>query len=56
MAMEMRLEMKNGSQRYYTNRPRPNHGPKYTKYKMCLSTMVAICIKQDLSNISSSIY
>ena len=26
---KMRLEMKNRSQRYYINRPRPKHGPKY---------------------------
>ena len=29
---------------------------KYTKYKMCLSIMMVICIKQHLSNIWSSIY
>ena len=29
---------------------------KYTKYKMCLSMMMAICIKKHLSNIWSSIY
>ena len=31
--------MKNRSHRY-DNRPRPRHGYKYTKYKMCLSIMV----------------
>ena len=45
------MKMKNGSHRYDINRPRPKHGYKYTKYKMCLSIMVAICIKQHLSNI-----
>ena len=24
---------------------------KYTKYKLCLSMMMVICVKQDLSNI-----
>ena len=38
-------------QRYDINRPRPIDGPKYTKYKMCPSIMMVICIKQLLSNI-----
>ena len=33
------------------NRPRPRHGPKYTIYKMCLSIIMVICIKQHLGNI-----
>ena len=48
--------MKNRSHRYDINRPRPRHGHKYTKYKMCLSIMMAVCIKQHLRNISSSIH
>ena len=48
--------MKNRSHRYDITRPRPRHGPKYTIYKMCLGLMMAICIKQHLSNISSSIH
>ena len=51
----MRLKMKNRSQKYDLNRSRPTHGPKYTKYKVCLGIMV-ICIKQHLSNIWSSIH
>ena len=43
---ENEAEMKNRSQRYDVNRPRPKHGPKYTKYKICLSIMMVICIKQ----------
>ena len=43
--------MKNRSQRYDINRPRPRHGDKYTKYIMCLNIMVVICIKKYLSNI-----
>ena len=35
------------------NRPRPRHGPKYTIYKMCLSIIMVICIKQHLGNIWS---
>ena len=42
--------MKNGSQRYDINRPRPRHGDKYTKY-MFLNIMVVIYIKKYLSNI-----
>ena len=37
-------------------RPRPRYGHKHTKYKMCLSMMMGICIKQHLSNIWSSIH
>ena len=43
--MKMMRKMKN----------RSHHGPKYTKYKMCLSIMV-ICIMQHPSNIWSSIH
>ena len=49
MVMKMRLKMKTRSQRYNIKRPRPKHGPKYTKYKMCCSIMMVICIKQYLS-------
>ena len=42
-------EMKNRSHRYNINRPRPTHEHKYTKYKKCLSIMMAVCIKQHLS-------
>ena len=51
MTMKMRLTMKNRSHRYDINRPRPRHGDKYGKYKMCFSIMIMICIKQNLSNI-----
>ena len=42
--------MKYRSQRYGINRPSPRHGQKYTKYKMCLCIIMAICIKQHLKN------
>ena len=48
--------MKNRSHRYGINRPRLRHGHKYTKHKMYLSIMMAICIKQHLNNIWSSIH
>ena len=51
MTRKMRLIMKNRSHRCDINRSRPRHGHKYTKYKMCLSIMMVICIKQHLSNI-----
>ena len=51
MIIKTRLKMKNRSQMYDINRPRPRHGHKYTKYKMYLSIMMVICIKQNLSNI-----
>ena len=34
--MKMTLKIKNKSQRYDIIRPKPKHGPKYTKYKMCI--------------------
>ena len=52
----MRLKMKNRSHGYDMTRPSPRHGHKYTIYKMCLSLMMAISIKQHLSNIWRSIY
>ena len=40
--------MKSRSERYYTNRPNPRHGHEYANYKMCLSIVMVICIKQHL--------
>ena len=48
---EKEAENQNRSQRYGINRSRLRHGHKYAKYKMCLSMMIVICIKQQLSNI-----
>ena len=48
--------MNDTSHRYGINRLRTRHGHKYTKYKLCLSMMTVICIKQYLSNIWSSIH
>ena len=33
------------------NRPRSRNGHKYTKYQMCQSITMTMCIKQQLSNI-----
>ena len=54
--MKIRLKIKNGSQRHEINRPRPRDGQKYTKYELCLSTMMVICIKQYLSKNWSSVH
>ena len=51
MTMKMRLKMKIRSHRCDINRPRSRHGDKYSKYNICLSIMMAVCIKQHLSNI-----
>ena len=51
----MKMKMENRSHRYDINRPMTRHGHKYRKYKTCLSIMMLICIKQQLSKISSSI-
>ena len=48
--MKMSLQMENGSQRYDINTPRPRHGHKYTKCKMCLGIMMVTCIEQHLIN------
>ena len=56
MTMKMRLKMKNRSQRYDINRPRPRYGHKYTTHKICLSIIMVICIKQQLGNICCLIH
>ena len=56
MAVKMWLEMKYRSQIYNMNRYRTRHGHKYTKYKMYLTMMKGISIKQHLTNIRSSIH
>ena len=48
---ENEMKTKNRLHRYDMNRPRPRPGHKYTKYKMCQSTIMVISIKQNLSNI-----
>ena len=52
--MKIKVKMKNRSHIYDLNRPRSRHGHKYTEYKKCLSMTMLICVKQHLSNISSS--
>ena len=37
--------MENRSHRNDINRPKSRHGHKYSKYKMCLSMMLLLCIK-----------
>ena len=49
------MKITHRSHRYNLNRPLPRHGHKYTKYTKCLSMMMLTCIKQQLSNIWSSI-
>ena len=51
-----RYNIKYISSRYDINRPWRRHGHKYIRYKICLSTIMVICIKQQLSNIWSSIH
>ena len=50
MTMKIKLK-KSRSHRYDINRPETRHGHKYTKYEMCLSIVIAIWIKQQLSNV-----
>ena len=51
MTMKKMLKMKKRSHRYNINRPRPTNGHKYTKYKMCFSVKIVICIKEHPNNI-----
>ena len=45
------------SRKYGINRPRcSRHGQKYSKYMKRFSMMMLTCIKQNLSNIWSSVY
>ena len=46
---ENEAKIKHRSRRHNINRIKPRHGSKYTKYKMCLSIMIVIYIKQHLS-------
>ena len=43
--------MKNRSDRWDINRPRPRHEDKYIECKVCLSVMMAKCFKQLQGNI-----
>ena len=45
--------MKNKSQKCNINRPRPRHGHRYTKYKMCLSIITFIFIKQHYATLQA---
>ena len=49
--MKIILKLNNRSHRYDANRSRTGHGHKRIKYKICLSIMMVMCIKQRLSNI-----
>ena len=42
ITMKMRLKVKNRSERYDINWPRPRHGHKFPKYKMCLIVMIVM--------------
>ena len=46
MTMKIRVKIKNRSQRYDINRPRPRHGHKYIKYKMCLRIMMVYALSK----------
>ena len=56
MTIKPRLKLKNRSQIYDINKARPRHQNKYTKYKIYLSIMIFISIKQHLSKISRLIH
>ena len=51
MTTKNEAENENWIAKIHISRSRLRHGHKYTKYKMCLSIMMVICIKQHLSNI-----
>ena len=39
------------SHRYKLNRTRPEHGYRYTKYKMCLNALIVICAYTEVRNV-----
>ena len=43
--MKRKMKMENRSHRNDINRPKSRHGHKDSKYKMCLSMMLLLCIK-----------
>ena len=49
-----KIKMEKRSHRYDINGLRPRHGHKYSKYKMCLTIIMLIRVKQHLRNIWSS--
>ena len=54
--IKMKMKEKNRSNRCDIKRPRSRLGHKYSKYKMCLSVIMLLFIKQHLGNIWSSIH
>ena len=50
----MMMKINKRSQRYDIHRCRSRDKHKYSKYKMCLSMMTLVRIKQHVSNILSS--
>ena len=46
MTTKVRLKKKNRSHGYDINKRRLRLAHKYTKYKMCLSILMVVCIKQ----------
>ena len=47
----MKMKLKNRSHRYNINKSTSRHGRKHSKYITCLTMMMLIFIKQQLSNI-----
>ena len=56
MTMKVRLKMKNRYHRYNINRPRPRHGHKCTKCKICLSILMNVCINPHMHKIFLQLY
>ena len=52
MTKKMTVKMKNKLHRCNIHRPKPRHGHKYPKYKMCLNIMMIICIKGTVMQIT----
>ena len=47
----MKVKIENRSHRNDINRARSKYGPKYSKYKKCLSMMMLTSNRQQLRNI-----
>ena len=49
------MKMKNTSDKYNVNRATLRHGHKYSKYKMCLSLMMIICVNQHYATFEAQL-
>ena len=47
----MKMRLKKKSHKYNKDRSRPGHSHDYTKYKMCLNLMIAVCVTLNVMKL-----